>query len=41
MIAWFKVEVAKFVKITDMGELHCILGIEVKRTREERKLLLS
>ena len=37
----FKVEMAKFVDITDLGELHWILGIEVCRIREERKLLLS
>ena len=37
----FKVEIAKFVDITDLGDLHWILGIEVRRIREERKLLLS
>src|ERR1700678_3163472 len=41
LIARFKVEIAKFVEITDMGELHWILGIEVRRIREERKNLLS
>src|SRR6202522_3449770 len=41
LIACFKVEIAKFVEITDMGELHWILGIEVRRIREERKILLS
>src|SRR6202522_4191402 len=41
LIARFKVEIAKFVEITDMGELHWILGIEVRRIREERKILLS
>jgi hypothetical protein len=29
LVARFKVEIAKFVDITDMGELHWILGIEV------------
>jgi hypothetical protein len=29
LIERFKVEMAKFVEITDMGELHWILGIEV------------
>jgi hypothetical protein len=29
------------VDITDLGALHWILGIEVKRIREERKILLS
>src|ERR1700678_2002459 len=37
----FKVEIAKFVDITDLGDLHWILGIEVRRIRKERKLLLS
>ena len=37
----FKVEIAKFVDITDMGDLHWIPGIEVWRIREEQKLLLS
>ena len=41
LIARFKVEIAKFVDITDMGELHWILGIEVRRIREEKRLLLS
>src|ERR1700678_1302435 len=41
LIARFKLEIAKFVAITDLGELHWILGIEVRRIREERKLLLS
>ena len=35
LIARFKVEIAKFVDITDMGELNWILGIEVRRIREE------
>jgi hypothetical protein len=30
LIKRFKVEIAKFINITDMGELHCILGIEVR-----------
>jgi hypothetical protein len=41
LVARFKLEIAKFVDITDMGELHWILGIEVRRIREERKILLS
>ena len=27
--------------ITDLGDLHWILGIEVRRIREDRKILLS
>jgi hypothetical protein len=41
LVARFKVEIAKFVDITDMGELNWILGIEIRRIREERKILLS
>ena len=41
LISRFKVEIVKFIDITDMGELHWILGIEVRRIREERKILLS
>ena len=41
LIVRFKVEIAKHVEITDMGELHWILGIEVRRIRKERRILLS
>ena len=41
LIARFKVKIAKFVEITNLGELHWILGIEVQRIREEKKILLS
>ena len=41
LIDQFKVEIANAVEITDMGGLHWILGIEVRRIREERKILLS
>ena len=34
MITWH-------VEITDLGELHWILGIEVKHVREDKQLLLS
>ena len=34
------IEIEKRVEITDLGELHWILGIEVKRIREDRKILL-
>jgi hypothetical protein len=37
----FKIEIAKFVTITDLGELHWILGIEIKRVRENRTIHLS
>jgi len=35
LINWFKVEIAKYVDIIDMGDLHCILGIKVCRISEE------
>jgi hypothetical protein len=41
LIDRFKIEIKKHVDITDLGGLHWILGIEVKRIREERKILLS
>ena len=41
LINRFKIEIKKHVEITDLGALHWILGIEVQRIREERKLLLS
>ena len=40
LIARFKTKIMKFVNITDMGELHWILGIEVCRIHEEQKVLL-
>ena len=41
LILRFKIKIAKFVAITDLGELHWILGIEVKRIRENRSIHLS
>ena len=41
LIARFKTEITKFVDIMDMGDLHWILGIEVQRICEDRRLLLS
>ena len=41
LIDRFKIEITKHVEITDLGALHWILGIEVQRVREERKILLS
>ena len=41
LIARFKIKITKFVDITDMGELHWILGIEVHHICEEKRLLLS
>ena len=41
LILRFKIEIAKYVTITDLGELHWILGIEVKRVHERRTIHLS
>ena len=41
LILRFKIEIAKYVTITDLGELHWILGIEVKCVRERRTIHLS
>ncbi len=41
LIDRFKIEIMKHVEISDLGDLHWILGIEVKRIREEKKILLS
>ena len=41
LIMGFKTEIAKHVDITNLGDLHWILGIEVLRIREERRILLS
>jgi len=41
LINRFKITIEKHVEITDMGDLHWILGIEVRRIREEQRILLS
>jgi hypothetical protein len=41
LIRKFKIKIAKHVEITDLGELHWILGIEVHRICECRLPLLS
>ena len=41
LVEWFKTKIAKFVDITDLGDLHWILGIEVRQICEDRRLLLS
>jgi hypothetical protein len=37
----FKIKIKRHIDITDMGELHWILGIEVKHIREEKQIMLS
>jgi hypothetical protein len=41
LIDGFKIEITKHVEITDLGELHWILGIEIRRVRENRQIFLS
>jgi hypothetical protein len=41
LIGNFKTKIKEHINITDMGELHWILGIEVKCIRKEHKILLS
>ena len=41
LIAEFKAGVAKQVEITDLGELHWLLGIEIRRDRSRRTLAIS
>ena len=41
LVERFKVEIAKYVEITNMGTLHWILGIKVHHIWEDHKLLLS
>ena len=40
LIDGLKTNIAKHIKITDLGELHWILGIEIQRTRENRQIFL-
>ncbi|PPQ83632.1 hypothetical protein CVT26_000950 [Gymnopilus dilepis] len=41
LIDRFKTEIARHVGISDLGELHWILGIEIRRIREQRTIHLS
>ncbi|GBE86172.1 hypothetical protein SCP_0900490 [Sparassis crispa] len=40
-VLWFKTEISKRFEMTDLGEMHWILGIEVRRDRAARTLSLS
>ncbi|KAF5383863.1 hypothetical protein D9615_003633 [Tricholomella constricta] len=40
-ITMFKCLIAEHVEITDLGELHWLLGIEIKRDRDRRSISLS
>ena len=41
LIENFKAAIRKHVKISDLGELHWILGIEVRCERKNKTILLS
>jgi hypothetical protein len=41
LVVAFKRQIAQHVEITDLGELHWLLGIEIKRDRERRTIHLS
>jgi hypothetical protein len=41
LIEVFKAEIAKLVEITDIGELHWLLGIEIKHDHEKCTIHLS
>ena len=41
LITDFKARISEHVEITDLGELHWLLGIEIKRDREHRTIHLS
>ena len=41
LIDSFKTKIKTFVDITNMGELNWILGIAIKRIREQKKIFLS
>jgi hypothetical protein len=41
LIVAFKRQISQYVEITDLGELHWLLGIEIKRDRERRTIHLS
>lgn len=41
LISWVKEGVKEFVEITDLGEIHWLLGIELKRDRQSGKIMLS
>jgi hypothetical protein len=40
LIEAFKAEIAKHIEITDLGELHWLLGIEIRRDRDKRTIHL-
>ena len=41
LISGFKAQIAKHVEISDLGELHWLLGIEIKQNREARTIHIS
>ena len=41
LINKFKTKISKHVEITDLGEIHWILGIEIRRNREQHTIHFS
>jgi hypothetical protein len=41
LIVAFKRKIAQYVEITDLGELHWLLGIKIRRDRDRRTIQLS
>jgi hypothetical protein len=41
LIDCFKAEISKHIKITDLGDLHWLLGIEIRRNCKKRTIHLS
>ena len=40
IIDMFKLSLSKFLEFTDGGELHWLLGIEIKRNRDSKTIML-
>ena len=40
LVNWIKQEVREFVEIMDLGEIHWLLGIEVKQDHKRRRIML-
>jgi hypothetical protein len=41
LVDWVKKGIREHVKITDLGKIHWLLGIKVKRDHEQGKVMLS
>jgi hypothetical protein len=41
LVNWVKEKINEYVEVTDLREIHWLLGVEVKRSQDESKLILS